>query len=270
MTQDTILILIIFACFILGIFIVRYLVLRSKGNLGNKKTITKEYIEKKFFDMISLRAILVIKKDSGILLYSYIVESDDDSFKLKNPEFISAVLNAMRSLGRDMGFKGQEFCRLQFGDYYIVSNYGHHCQAVLVSRSEPSSIMEDNLFFFVKSFEKKFFGVFLEKKSFIKIDDFKSAIDLVREVFDTYFIEGINLLYDPKLCAKASISPLGKIILDRALDFFNKNKVLILKQLFIDLFGEDDSEIKKKYTRKDVLYEMYKLYENNYFTYFNE
>ncbi|MHA1682212.1 MAG: hypothetical protein ACTSUE_14845, partial [Promethearchaeota archaeon] len=248
---DIAIIVLLTGIFVAIIYFIRQLSHKGQDGKQGKKKMTRQYITRKFDDLLGIRAIFVISKDSGILLYSYIAHGDEE-IDLTNPEFTSGVLHALRSLGKEMGFKNQEFSRLQFGEYYIVSNSaGHHTQAVVVSRTEPSSITEDNLLLLGKAIDKKFFGNFIEKKPYYEMSEFSGAIDLIREIFDTFFIEGLNLLYDPSKTGQ--LSRLSKIILDHALMQYKKDNSVVLKKLFISLYGNNESNIQKKYRKEDVI-----------------
>ncbi|MHA1794376.1 MAG: hypothetical protein ACTSVI_17200 [Promethearchaeota archaeon] len=252
---------------ILVIFLIKFFLYPLKNKRRTRNKITREYIAQKFDDLMGLRAILIMDRDSGILLYSYIMETDDN-FKINNPEFISGVLHAMQSLGKEMGFRDQEFYRLQYGDYFITSKLGHHCQAVIVSRNEPSSIIEDNILILIRAFEKKFFNKFYEKKNYFEMSEFKGAREIIREIFDLFFIEGLNLIYDENY--SEDLSDLEKIILNQAKKLFDDDKSIVLKKLFINMYGNNVSRIIDRYCREEIIYTMYTLFKSNYFAYFNE
>lgn len=239
---------------------------RKHGEKGSRKE-TMDYIARKFDDLMGLRAIIIISKESGILLYSYIIESGDQVI-LKNPEFISGVLHALRSLGTEMGFSGHEFNRIQYGDYSILSNTSHHAQAVIISRTAPSSILEDNLLILGKAIDKKFFGTFIERKNYYETNEFSDTISLIREIFDTFFIEGLNLLYNPEQCDQ--LERLSRIILDEARKQYNHDDAVVLKKLFINMYGNNVNGIQEKYKREEIIHQMYKLFKDNYFSYFTE
>ena len=188
---------------------------------------------------------------------------------VKSPEFTSSVLHTFKALGSDMGFKNQNFTRMQFENYSIVSKMGHHCQVVVVSRTEPSTVMEDNLLLFCKGFEKKYFNKFYENKSVIRTDEFIDAIDLVRECFDTFFIESLDLLYEPSFMDEEDVSPLSKIILKEARLQHEKDHTIVLKKLFINMYGNNIDEIQQKYKKEEILFEIFQLFKHNYFKYYN-
>lgn len=254
------------AAFFAIILIVKFLYYPKRTR--QKKRLAKDYIASKFEDLLSLRAILCIDRESGILLYSFVTGAEDDGFKLRSPEFTSSVLHTFKALGSDMGFKNQDFTRMQFENYSIISKMGHHCQVVVVSRTEPSSVMEDNMLLFCKGFEKKYFNKFYQNKHVIRTDEFIDAIDLVRECFDTFFIESMNLLYDPGLMDQSDLLPLGKIILDEADRQHESDQTIVLKKLFITLYGNNVGDIQEKYKKEEVIYEMFQLFKQNYFTYY--
>ncbi|MFX0100912.1 MAG: hypothetical protein ACFFCS_15155 [Candidatus Hodarchaeota archaeon] len=258
---------ILFAAVTIILLIVRYIY--YPRNDRKKKKLAKDYIASKFDDLVSLRAILCIDRNSGILLYSFIPGADDEGFKLKSPEFTSSVLHTFKALGSDMGFKNQNFTRMQFENYSIVSKMGHHCQVVVVSRTEPSTVMEDNLLLFCKGFEKKYFNKFYENKSVIRTDEFIDAIDLVRECFDTFFIESLDLLYDPSFMDEEDVSPLSKIILREAKLQNEKDHTVVLKKLFIHMYGNNIDDIQQKYKKEEILFEIFQLFKHNYFKYYN-
>lgn len=243
------------------IIIVRYMFYPRKERASYKKSITADFISRKFDEVLALRAILAIKKESGILLHAYIVEGDD-TFSVKSPDFITGVVHAMRNIGQEIGFS-QHFSRLVYGDYHILSNEGQHVQAVLVSRIEPTSIMEDNLLLFVKAMEKRFAGVFKDEKPYINMSEFEPAAALIRDVFDTYFIDGLNLLYDPEKTTD-EIRPLARFLLDEAAKQFQRANVVVLKQLFIDVYPG----IQDKYTKGEVLLALHELHANRYLEHF--
>jgi hypothetical protein len=257
------------AGFIILIVIVKFFIYPKKATQTPKapkvSKQTKEYFNQKFEDLLALRAILVIKKDSGVLLYSYAVECDDD-LKLKSPDFFSGVIHAIQNIGKEMGFKDQ-FSRLVYGDYQIISNAGQTCQVVLISRTEPSTVIEDNLLLLVKAFEKKFTGKLRENIGYINSADYDRTIDLIRDIFDTFYIENINLFYNPAAMEGGEVSKLGRFLLDRAAMHYKKNNSICLKNLFIDVFSADD--MRKKYSKDDIIQEFYQLYKANYFGFYN-
>jgi hypothetical protein len=107
---------------------------------------TKEYLTEKFDDLLALRAILVTKRDSGVLLFSYVIECEDNVV-VKSPDFLSGVVHAIQCLGKEIGFKDQ-FSRLVYGNYQIIASPGQYCTVILVSRTDPSSEIArgDNLY----------------------------------------------------------------------------------------------------------------------------
>lgn len=254
------------AAFIILLTIVKFLFYPKKEiKTSNKQT--KEYLNQKFEDLLSLRAILVIKKESGVLLYSFVVECDDD-LKLKSPDFFSGVIHAIQNIGKEMGFKDQ-FSRLVYGNYQIISNAGQYCQVVLVSRTEPSTIFEDNLLLLVKAFEKKFTAKLRENAGFINSADYDSAIDLIRDIFDTFYIENMNLFYSPAAMEGGEVSKLGKLLLDEAANYYKKHNSVCLRTLFIDVWGNNIDDVRKKNSKDDIIQELYQLYKSNYFGFYN-
>ncbi|HME54803.1 MAG TPA: hypothetical protein VKM55_21540 [Candidatus Lokiarchaeia archaeon] len=253
------------AIFLIIIILVKFLFYPKTNK--NTKSQTKEYLNQKFDDLLALRAILVIKKESGVLLYSYVVECDDD-LKLKSPDFFSGVIHAIQNIGKEMGFKDQ-FSRLVYGNYQIISNAGQSCQAVLVSRTEPSTVFEDNLLLLVKAFEKKYTGKLRENVGYINSADYDGAVELVRDLFDTFYIENLNMFYNPEAMEGGEVSKLGKLLLDQAAIYYKKNNSVCLRTLFIDVWGNNIDDVQKKHTKDDIIQELYHLYKSNYFAFYN-
>jgi len=65
------------------------------------------------------------------------------------------------------------------------------------------------------------------------------------------------------------VTKLGKLILDHALGQFKKNNSACLKNIFIDMLGSGGPENQQKYTKDDIVQEMYDLFKSNYLTFFN-
>ncbi len=249
--------------FFVLIVIIRFWLYPRKTKIVKRQT--KEYLTEKFNDLMALRAILVARRDSGVLLYSYVVENEDNVV-MKSPDFLMGVVHAIQNLGKEMGFK-EQFSRLVYGDYHILASIGQYCSIILVSRTEPSSVIEDNMLLLVRSFEKKFSPKLRENVSYVNCADYENTIDIIRDMFDTFYIENLNLLYDPLAMKTDTATKLGKLILDRALIQFKKSNSVCLKDLFIDMLGSD-AELQKKYTKDDIVQEMYDLFKSNYFTFF--
>jgi hypothetical protein len=228
---------------------------------------TKDYLTEKFDDLMALRAILVARKDSGILLYSYVVECDDN-VTMKSPDFLSGVVHAIQNIGTEMGFK-EQFSRLVYGDYHIIASPGQYSTVILVSRTEPSSVIEDNMLLLVRSFEKKFSPKLREDVGYVNTGDYEGTGLIIRDIFDTFYIENLSLLYNPLATKADDVTRLGKLVLDHALVQFKKSNSVCLKNLFIDMLGSGESDFQKKYTKDDVVQEMYELFKANYFTFFN-
>jgi len=258
------------AAFIIAVIIIKFMYYpkKEKNKLSSKSKVTMEYLTQKFDDLLALRAILVIKKDSGILMYSYIVECDDD-VKLKSPDFISGVVHAIQNIGKELGFKDQ-FSRLVYGNYQIISNSGQYCSVVLISRTEPSSIMEDNIVLLAKSFEKKYSMKLKEHVNYVNSADYEGTLEFVRDIFDTFFIEGLNLLYNPQaMKGEEGVPKIGILLLDQAALQFKKLNSVCLKTLLIDVWGNNVNDVQKKTTKDDLIHEMYQLYKANYFAHFS-
>nr|MDO8088191.1 hypothetical protein [Candidatus Sigynarchaeum springense] len=251
--------------FFMIILITRLWVYPRKKKIVKKRT--REYLTEKFDDLMALRAILVARKDSGILLYSYVVENEDD-VAVKSPDFLSGVVHAIQNIGKEMGFK-EQFSRLVYGNYHIIAIPGLYCTVILVSRTEPSSVIEDNMLLLVRSFEKKFSAKMRENVGYVNSADYDGTMDIIRGNFDTFFIENMNLLYDPLAMKDDDVSKLGKMILDHALVHFKKHNSVCLKNLFIDMVGGSDPDFQKKYSKDEIVQEMYDLYKANYFTFFS-
>ncbi|NMC05180.1 MAG: hypothetical protein GYA24_08215 [Candidatus Lokiarchaeota archaeon] len=237
---------------------------------GRKKRVkrqTKDYLTGKFDDLMALRAILVARKDSGVLLHSYVVECDDN-VAVKSPDFLSGVVYAIQNLGKEMGFQ-EQFSRLAYGDYHIVASQGQRCTVILVSRTEPSSILQDNMLLLVRSFEKKFAPKLQEDTVYVNTGDYEGAISIIRDIFDTFYIENLNLIYNPDATKPEDVTKLGRLVLDHALAHFKKNNSICLKNIFIDMLGSSDADVRKKWTKDDLVQEMYDLFKANYFTFFN-
>ncbi|MEX2683752.1 MAG: hypothetical protein Q6373_019410 [Candidatus Sigynarchaeota archaeon] len=251
--------------FFLILLITRFWVYPRKKTIVKRRT--REYLTEKFEDLLALRAILVARKDSGILLYSYIVENEDD-VAVKSPDFLSGVVHAIQNIGKEMGFN-EQFSRLVYGNYHIIAIPGQYCNVILVSRTEPSSVIEDNMLLLVRSFEKKFSVKLRENTGYVNIADYEATMGLIRDIFDTFYIENMNLLYDPLAIKIDDVSKLGKTILDQALVYYKKHNFVCLKNLFIDLVGGSDSDVQKKKFKDEIVQEMYELYKANYFTFFS-
>jgi hypothetical protein len=252
------------ALFFALILITRFWLYPRKTRIVKRQT--KEYLTEKFNDLMALRAILVARKDSGILLYSYIVENEDN-VAVKSPDFLTGVVHAIQNLGKEMGFK-EQFSRLVYGEYHIIAIPGQYTTVILVSRTEPSSVIEDNMLLLVRSFEKKYSPKLRENIGYVNSADYMSAIDIIRDMFDTFYIENLNLLYDPLAMKTDDATKLGKLILDQAQIQFKKGNSVCLKNLFIDMLGSGGAEFQKKYTKDDIVQEMYDLYKSNYFAFF--
>ncbi len=255
------------AVFFLILLITRFWVYPRKKKIVKRQT--REYLTEKFDDLMALRAILVARKDSGVLLYSYVVENEDN-VAVNSPDFLSGVVHAIQNIGKEMGFK-EQFSRLVYGNYHIIAIPGLYSTVILVSRTEPSSVIEDNMLLLVRSFEKKFSPKLRETVGYVNCADYDGTMGIIREVFDTFYIENMNLLYDPLAMKSDDTTKLGKTILDQALAQFKKNNSICLKNLFIDMVGSSsESELQKKYSKDEIVQEMYELFKANYFTFFNE
>jgi len=173
--------------------IARFWIYPRKKRIVKKQT--TEYLTEKFDDLMALRAILIARKDSGVLLYSYIVENEDN-VAVKSPDFLTGVVHAIQNIGKEMGFK-EQFSRLVYGDYHIIASPGQYCTVILVSRTEPSSVIEDNMLLLVRSFEKKFSPKLREDIGYVNSADYENAVNIIREMFDTSYIENLDLLYNP-------------------------------------------------------------------------
>ncbi len=247
--------------------IVRFFYYPKKETSRYSSRVTSEYLATKFDDLLAIRAILAIHKNSGSLLYSYTIESDDN-FRIKSPEFVSGVLHALRAIGKEIGFQDQHFNKIVYGDYHIASDEGEFCQVVVVSRSEPSSVIQDNILLLIKAMEKKFAPKFKEAKRYIDSSDFDTTIELIREYFDTFFIEGLNMHYDPSAMKGDEVSHLGSVLLKEASKQYKRDNTIVLKKLFIDAYGSNIEGI-QKYKREEVIKEMYDLFKQNYFSFYN-
>nr|MDO8116316.1 hypothetical protein [Candidatus Sigynarchaeota archaeon] len=267
MVEIIIIALLAAAGFVIITVIVRFFYYPRKNRIRHSSRVTNEYLATKFDDLLAIRAILAIHKNSGSLLYSYIIESDDD-FHIKSPEFVSGVLHALRAIGKEIGFKDQHFNRIVYGNYHVASDEGEYCQVVVVSRSEPSSIIEDNILLLIKAMEKKFAPKFREEKLYINSNDFIGTIELIRDYFDTLFIEGLNLHYDPDIMKWDEISHASSILLREAAKQYKRDNTIVLKKLFIDVYGSNVEGI-QKYKREEVIKAMYDLFKQNYFSFYN-
>lgn len=253
------------AVFFMILLITRFWMYPRKSKIVKRRTM--EYLTEKFDDLMALRAILVARKDNGILLYSYVVENEDDA-AVKSPDFLSGVVHAIQNIGKEMGFK-EQFSRLVYGSYHIIAIPGLYCSVILVSRTEPSSVIEDNMLLLVRSFEKRFSSKLKEDVGYINCADYEDAKDIIRNVFDTFYVENLNLLYDPLAMKSDDVTKLGRLILDQALAQFKRNNSVCLKNLFIDILGSSDSDFQKKHSKDEIVQEMYDLFKANYFTLFN-
>ncbi len=252
------------AIFFMILLITRFWIYPRKKKIVKKRT--REYLTEKFDDLLALRAILVTRKDSGILLYSYIVENEDN-VAVRSPDFLSGVVHAIQNIGKEMGFK-EQFSRLVYGNYHIIAIHGLYCTVILVSRTEPSSVIEDNMLLLVRSFEKKYSSKLKEDVGYINSVDYEGTIAIVRDNFDTFYIENMDLLYDPLVMKSDDVSKLGKIILDQAQIYFKKHNTVCLKNLFIDMVGSEP-DLQTKYSKDEIVQEMYELFKANYFTFLN-
>ncbi|MHA1792744.1 MAG: hypothetical protein ACTSVI_08880 [Promethearchaeota archaeon] len=137
-------------------------------------------ISSAFEDAANIQHVLIIHKNSGTCLF---FKSYDQ--KVIDPDLISGFLSAVQSFGAELsGSRALE--ELKYGDYQIVLGEGDYVRIALVLASKASPILKS----LVPEFISKFESIHADslKKWRGDLTPFRSAIQLINEVFDTAII----------------------------------------------------------------------------------
>lgn len=224
----------------------------------------RETIWQKFLDVLNIKHIIIIDKESGLTLLNYAVSGVDI-----DADLLSGFIQANITFSESGEVSGQykipsfeyNYYEFQYKNFNILLKDGDYVRACLILDNKASNKLKNHTFRFVEEFEQSFEDELIEFKDTGAID-IRNMINAIVESFNIDLMFPMTLAHSipPYELEKVKRSLLQKAIYNLAKEmlavkpfFFIYN---MLKRLNKIVNIEDDV----------VIYEIHQLLERNVFT----
>ena len=220
----------------------------------------REVIWKKFLDILNIKHIVIIDKESGLTILNYAVSDEEIDTNLLSG-FIQA--NITFSESGNINIKktnlnlGNQFYEFQYENFNIFLKNGNFIRACLMLDERPSDYLKSEMFQFLYEFENQFENDLLnfQKTGEIKNDE---MIDFLIKSFNIKLVFPLTLAHSirPEYLEAINESPIQKAI-------YNIVKEMILSKSFFYI-NNLLNRVRKIVSIGDkvVLYEIFQLLEN--------
>jgi hypothetical protein len=223
--------------------------------------VEREIIWQKFLDVLNIRHILIMDKESGLKLLSYSISGADINADLLSG-FIQANITFSESekvtSNGSKYIKNQQFYEFQYQDFNILLKNGEFIRLCLILDHKASDNLRTDILQFLREYEDLFHK---------EITDFKNSGVFKAENMVEYLIDSLNIKLVFPMSLAHSIAPndLEKINqnqLQKAI--FNLIKELLGSKPFFfinNLLNRVKNIVNLE--SNAILYEIYQLFENN-------
>lgn len=223
--------------------------------------VEREIIWQKFLDVLNIRHILIMDKDSGLKLLSYSISGADI-----NADLLSGFIQANITFSESEKVtpkgskyvKNQQFYEFQYQDFNILLKNGEFIRLCLILDHKASDNMRTDVLQFLREYEDLFHN---------EITDFKNSGVFKADNMVEYLIDSLNIKLVFPMSLAHSIAPNDiEKINDNQLQkaIFNLIKELLASKPFFFIYNLLN-RVKKIVNIESnvILYEIYQLFENN-------
>ena len=218
----------------------------------------RELIWRKFLDVLNIRHIIIMDKESGLTLLNYPVSGEEidadtlSGFIQANITFSESHEGSYKESSRD-----QKFYEFQYQNFNILLRDGEFIRLCLMLDHQASDNMRIQVLDFIPEFEEIFNQELLNFRN-AGMFYFKNMLDYIVDSFEIKLVFPMVLAHSitPKESESINQNQIQKAIFNLA------NELLISKQFFF--INNLLNRVKKivNLDANDILYQIYQLVEN--------
>ena len=220
----------------------------------------REVIWNKFLDILNIKHIIIIDKESGLTILNYTVSDIEIDTNLLSG-FIQANITFSESgniTKKNTNINlGNQYYEFQYESFNIFLKNGNFIRACLILDEGPSDYLKSQMFQFLYQFENQFENELLNFQETGEIQS-SNMIDFLIKSFNIKLVFPLTLAHSirPEFLEAINKSPIRKAI------FNIINEMVISKSFFY--INNLLNRVKKIVTIDDkvVLYEIFQLLEN--------
>ncbi len=221
----------------------------------------QDQIWQKFLDVLNIKYILLMAKESGLALIDYPISGAGVNTELLTG-FIQANISFSESSDTADGYVNQgkngQFYELQYETFNILLRNGQFIRICLVLDNKASDSLKTLVTDFLSEYENRYFDkieAYLRKRMM----NFGDTINYITDTFNVELVFPMNLSHTllPNELDSIKKNPIQKAIIDFA-------KLLLASKSFFFIINLID-EVQKivQIDANKILYEVYKLIEKN-------
>jgi hypothetical protein len=220
--------------------------------------IEKESIWQKFLDVLNIKHVIIMEKETGLVLLNYPVSASSIDVDLLSG-FIQANITFSESnkvSGNNNTSEKTPFYEFQYKDFNILLRDGDYVRACIILDHKASMYMRNNMEQFIASFE----GEFEEKFQSLRetgLFDNNGMNDHVIANFNIDLVFPMTLAHaiPPEVLEQINENTIQKAIYDIALELLSRKSFFYINNLL--------NRVKKivKIDPNTLLFEIYRLYE---------
>ncbi|MFX0058481.1 MAG: hypothetical protein ACFE8J_09305 [Candidatus Heimdallarchaeota archaeon] len=226
----------------------------------------QEIIWQKFLDIINIKHIIIIDKESGLTLLNYPVSGVD-----VDPNLLSGFIQANITFSESEKVSRKDssslfeyqFYEFQYKNFNILLKDGNFIRLCLILDHKASDKMRNHMFQFLEAFERRYRDDLVEfKKSGIINFDITEVIEYIINTFDINLVFPMTLAHSipPHELEEINSSVIQKAIYNLAKELLGSKPFFFINNMI--------NRLKKivKLEPNIVLYEIYQLLERRVIT----
>jgi len=220
--------------------------------------IEKESIWQKFLDVLNIKHVIIMEKETGLVLLNYPVSTSHIDVDLLSG-FIQANITFSESnkvSGNNNTSEMTHFYEFQYKDFNILLRDGNYVRTCIILDHKASMYMRNNMKQFIVSFEEKFKEKFQSLRE-TGIFDNEGMNDNVIASFNIDLVFPMTLAHaiPPEVLKQINENAIQKAIYDLALEMLSNRPFFYINTLL--------NRVKKivKINPNTLLFEIYRLYE---------
>ena len=220
----------------------------------------RELIWRKFLDVLNIRHVIIMDKESGLTLLNYPVSGEEidadllSGFIQANITFSESHKSSYKNLDSSRNHKFYEF---QYQDFNILLRDGEFIRLCLMLDRKASDNMRAQVLDFIPEFEEIFNQELLNFRN-AGLFYFKNMLDYIVDLFEIKLVFPMVLAHS---IAPKDLESINQIQIQKAI-FNLANELLISKRFFF--INNLLNRVKKivNLEANDILYQIYQLVEN--------
>ena len=220
--------------------------------------IAKESIWQKFLDVLNIKHVIIMEKETGLVLLNYPVSTSSIEVDL-----LSGFIQANITFSESNKVSGNEdlsemthFYEFQYKDFNILLRDGDYIRVCIILDHKASMHMRNNMEQFIKSFEDKFKEKFLSLRETGLFDNEGMNDDVIANFnIDLVFPMTLAHAIPPEVLNQINENLIQKSIYDLILEMLSNKPFFYINNLL--------NRVKKivKIDANTLLFEIYRLYE---------